>query len=516
MGKKKVTQEGNQGNSKAVGGVQKKQEELLKTLGDFTSKENWDQFFSIRGGDDSFEWYADWPQLRSLLTSQLISGLPGEVSVLVPGCGNSTLSQHLYDSGLKNITNIDFSKVVISDMLRRNVRQRPEMKWRVMDMTHMLFANDSFDAIVDKGGLDALMEPELGSSLGDKYLSEVKRVLKVGGRFICLTLAEAHVLDLLFPKFRFGWKIHLYAISRGSSSGSLNLHTFMFVAVRNASAVVSDIAVHFDNVSFKPSSDQVKQLYNALEREEKVRSEHSSGASDISYSLEELNLGVKGNLADMEPGRRLMLLLGGHGASHFSYKGVLLDAPNDLGPFSYKFAAFIVPKMRAHEWLFSSAEGQWVIVESSKAARLVVILLDSSNSVASMEDIQKDLSPLVMQLAPRDCDDSIRIPFLAASDGVKRRNVVHQITSSLTGPIVVDDVVYESVDDNLSGHFPLVEELTFRRLTFERSQNLIQSEAVLCGGESGGVDHSYLASSYHNGIISGVMLFASALKRSIS
>lgn len=132
----------------------KKQEELLKTLGDFTSKENWDQFFTIRGGDDSFEWYAEWPQLRDILKTHLLSSspppessdgsggdtphvAPEEVQILVPGCGNSKLSEHLYDWGFRNITNVDFSKVVISNMLRRNVRERPEMKWRVMDMTSM-------------------------------------------------------------------------------------------------------------------------------------------------------------------------------------------------------------------------------------------------------------------------------------------------------------------------------------------------------------------------------------------
>ncbi|KAI8032924.1 hypothetical protein LOK49_LG01G02682 [Camellia lanceoleosa] len=37
-------------------GNRDQQEELLKTLGDFTSKETWDKFFTIRGSDDSFEW----------------------------------------------------------------------------------------------------------------------------------------------------------------------------------------------------------------------------------------------------------------------------------------------------------------------------------------------------------------------------------------------------------------------------------------------------------------------------
>lgn len=35
------------------------------------------------------------------------------------------------------------------------------------------FEDETFDAIVDKGGLDALMEPELGPQLGEQYLSEV-------------------------------------------------------------------------------------------------------------------------------------------------------------------------------------------------------------------------------------------------------------------------------------------------------------------------------------------------------
>ena len=58
----------------------------------------------------------------------------------------------------------------------------------------MQLEDESFDAIIDKGGLDALMEPELGPKLGNQYLSEVKRVLKPGGKFLCLTLAESHVL----------------------------------------------------------------------------------------------------------------------------------------------------------------------------------------------------------------------------------------------------------------------------------------------------------------------------------
>ncbi|KAL3628305.1 hypothetical protein CASFOL_027351 [Castilleja foliolosa] len=595
MGRKKQQTNQPQQNSSAG---EKNQDELLKTLGDFTSKENWDQFFTIRGSDDSFEWYAEWPQLQSLLTDQLLSpssALTGsdrdapaaaqaaEVSILVPGCGNSKLSEHLYDAGFLDIMNVDFSKVVISDMLRRNVRERPGMKWRVMDMTSMQviimanaearsqesvereksnvicasqFADETFDAIVDKGGLDALMEPELGSILGNQYLSEVKRLLKTGGKYICLTLVESHVLDLLFSKFRFGWKMSLYVIAKEPSSRNLKLQTFMVVVEKDISASVSEISSFMDEYSAESHGNQARELYTALERERKVRSEYSN-VSDILYSLEDLNLGAKGNLSELEPGRRIKLILGEPGGSRF-YNGVLLDAQQDSGPFSYHFAVFLVPKVRAGEWLFTSEEGQSLIVISSKAARLVIILLDSSNSNASMEYIQMDLSPLVKQLAPKQCDDGVQIPFLTASDGVKKRDIVHQVTSFLTGPIVVDEVIYEKLDDYDDDLKRKSEsqDLVFRRLTFQRSHSLLQSEALLStegsdeistevkenkvkaalrtrrkgkqgqfDSHSSGtyassgkrkVDHNYLASSYHNGIISGLLLLYVHLKGSNS
>ncbi|MCI78394.1 methyltransferase-like protein 13-like, partial [Trifolium medium] len=33
-------------------------------------------------------------------------------------------------------------------MLRRNIRSRPLMRWRVMDMTSMQFEDEAFDAVV--------------------------------------------------------------------------------------------------------------------------------------------------------------------------------------------------------------------------------------------------------------------------------------------------------------------------------------------------------------------------------
>lgn len=53
-----------------------------------------------------------------------------------------------------------------------------------------------------------------------------------------------------------------------------------------------------------------------------------------------------------------------------------------------------------------------------------------------------------------------------------------QVTSSLTGSIIVEDVIYENVDREVNCIFPS-RDLVFRRLVFERAANLVQSEALL-------------------------------------
>ncbi|KAL8125775.1 hypothetical protein AgCh_013161 [Apium graveolens] len=396
-------------------------------------------------------------------------------------------------------------------MLRRNVRDRPGLRWRVMDMTQLQFSDETFDVILDKGGLDALMEPELGSDLGNRYLSEVNRVLKDGGKFICLTLAEANVLGLLFPKFRYGWNMSLQAIPQKPSKKP-SLTTFMLIAKKESSLGLQQVtsSIHSSTGLY---GDQARGLFEALEAENKLRTAYVNGCSQ------------------------------------FLYKAVL-DAQQQSDPFLYHCGVFLVPKTRAHEWIFSSEEGQWTIIESSKAARLIIVLLDSSHASASTEDIQKDLSPLVKQLELGKNESGALIPFMAAGDGIKKRNVVHQVDSALTGPVIVDDVIYENVDDDVSCLFPS-EELIFRRLTFERSMGLVQSEALLTkeeykktvnekepkksrssskskrrGNQKGNssnvstvnensaleIDHDYLASSYHTGIVSGLMLISSFLE----
>ncbi|KAL6652731.1 hypothetical protein ACP70R_011656 [Stipagrostis hirtigluma subsp. patula] len=506
---------------------------LLDTLADFTSRENWDKFFALRGTGDSFEWYAEWPLLQAPLLALLHGCGDGAAEILVPGCGSSALSERLYDAGFRRITNVDFSRVVVADMLRRHARARPEMRWRVMDMTDMQFADGSFDVILDKGGLDALMEPEAGTQLGMKYLNEAKRVLKSGGKFVCLTLAESHVLALLLSEFRFGWNMSVQAIPTEPSNKSA-FQTFMVVMVKGKISEVQTIKSLLDQSAEYCNKKQANAVIRALENENVIRESYSSGV-DVLFSLRDLQLGAIGDLKVIVPGRRRQFILGEQGSSLYCYKAVLLDARKQTEKFEYHCGVFIVPKVRAQEWLFASEEGQWHVVESAKAARLIMVFLDSRLASVDMDVIKKDLSPLVKDLEPRYPEEEAPIPFMMAGDGVKQRDILQEATSEITGPMVVEDVVYENVDADQN----FMSEKIFRRLIFKRSSGLVQSEALLIkdplsdeadkknknasatskkrrNQKKGSkntmrIDHSFLGSPYHISIVSGLSLVASAL-----
>jgi 2-polyprenyl-3-methyl-5-hydroxy-6-metoxy-1,4-benzoquinol methylase len=73
--------------------------------------------------------YSDFNDLENVLCKYI----KARDEVLIIGCGNSTLSSDLYDTGIEHITNIDLSEKVIKQMKKQNEKRRVNMKWLPMD-----------------------------------------------------------------------------------------------------------------------------------------------------------------------------------------------------------------------------------------------------------------------------------------------------------------------------------------------------------------------------------------------
>lgn len=77
----------------------------------FGTKEFWDLWYKnlkeASSGDTNvkpIEWYLD----HQLLKSLFLSSIDKKSKILAIGCGNSTLSEQMYEDGYKNILNIDY------------------------------------------------------------------------------------------------------------------------------------------------------------------------------------------------------------------------------------------------------------------------------------------------------------------------------------------------------------------------------------------------------------------------
>ena len=170
---------------------------LPKDSQEFHQKEYWDSFFKKRG-KKAFEWYGEYHELCGILHKYTRS----VDTILQVGCGNSSLASDLYDVGYRNIRSIDISDLVINQMSQQN-RHRGELIFEKMDVTEMRYKDAEFSVVLDKGTLDALFTDTSEKVVGmvEKMWEEISRVLRVGGRYLCVSLLQPHIMSSMVTWF---------------------------------------------------------------------------------------------------------------------------------------------------------------------------------------------------------------------------------------------------------------------------------------------------------------------------
>jgi SAM-dependent methyltransferase len=184
---------------------------------------------------------------------------------LVIGCGNSAFSSDLYDHGFKHITNVDFSEQVIELMKSQNL-QRSEMSWEVMDMTALTYQDESYDVVLDKGALDALMSANTpqAKAQAEEMFQSILRVLKDNGRYVCITLAEDYIVEQLLGFFNLTMSltVQIHTIQTDSPSP---FKTFVIILTKKVTD--QPIEIFFDTFGVPLPSQQkvVRSLPETLE-----------------------------------------------------------------------------------------------------------------------------------------------------------------------------------------------------------------------------------------------------------
>ena len=103
----------------------------------------------------------------------------------------------------------------------------------------MDFNAGHFNVVIDKGTLDAIFTDTSTKVVNDvnQMFKEIARVLRVGGRYICITLVQEHILDKIMDHFTKGWFVRVHRIlasSDGKPASPLPVFAFVFTKTKFA------------------------------------------------------------------------------------------------------------------------------------------------------------------------------------------------------------------------------------------------------------------------------------------
>ncbi|XP_043986560.1 eEF1A lysine and N-terminal methyltransferase isoform X1 [Gambusia affinis] len=421
---------------------------LPRTAEEFSSAEYWERFFKKRG-ERAFEWYGDYNKLCGVLHKYI----KVQDKVLVVGCGNSELSEQLYDVGYKHLTNIDISETVVAHMNQRNAERRPDLTFHQVDATQTPYEDASFQAALDKGTLDAMASEEEGA-LARRMITEVGRVLKVGGRYVCVTLAQEAVIKLAVEHFvHMGWAVRLHCLQeeRGKEEeDTFALPVFVLICTKFRQPMptpILEMCVGDDGAPVRHT--QVCELLSAVREYQ-------------AYSVLRKRLRTS-----TDPGSSLSLTLCNAKTGLPRYTVTVQDCPPGAKvPRSNQFAIFIVPRGSETAWLYSSTEGRRQLAASANFRRLVIASMHRNQEYTDMQAVQSELSPVVMDLAPPGMPTNQQVPFLSVGGDLGWREEVSRGVSPFSGEYCVENVRGE--DGEL-----------YRRLVFLSNISLVQSESRL-------------------------------------
>ncbi|KAK0087112.1 hypothetical protein PV326_005290 [Microctonus aethiopoides] len=451
---------------------------LPKCHEEFSKKDYWDTFFKTRG-KKAFEWYGEYPELCGHLSKYVKI----KDNILVVGCGNSKLSMDLHDVGYSSITNIDISKVVIDQMKEKNKVDRPNLIFEQMDATKLSYSDNSFSVVIDKGTLDALMPNDNEETLSriDKYFHEINRVLRKGGRYICISLLQEHILRKLisyFPSSDFMFRVIRCDVENKTLEEDGSTFPVFFVLATKFPGLSQQI------LELTLVGDSPTRVANAEELINSILSVQQS--SLVCDRLKKKSIADVGEI-------NLDLFVPGNDNPRYTI--YILDRPRSKGK---TFVVFLVPQGRDTHWLFSTKEGRQDFIENIGKDRTAVVVLRRNHTFKDWEEVKEELTPTVLKLSPPGLPPNTKIEFLSLGPDVGKRITLYEGDTKINGRVAIEDAFYDNA------------EFRYRRLIFLSNPFVVQSEAQVKsvktrrGKVKDVVDYGVLACEHHAFMCVGV------------
>ncbi|CAB1460459.1 unnamed protein product [Pleuronectes platessa] len=282
-------------------------------------------------------------------------------------------------------------------MNQRNAERRPGLTFQQVDATQTQYEDACYQAALDKGTLDAMASEEEGALARNMLTEAIKAiscylhryhiiriqlfilltevcsyppvgcVLSVGGRYVCVTLAQESVIKLAVEHFvQLGWAVRLHCLQgdSGKEEDSFSLPVFVLVCTKFHQPMpipILEMCLGEDGAPTRLT--QVSELLSAVR-------EHQA------YS-------------------------------------VLRKKLQFLCDSFFPLLIMSVPQGSETAWLYCSSEGQKQLAASDNFRRLVIVAMHKNQEYTDMQAVQAELSPMVMDLAPpgMPANQQVNIPF---------------------------------------------------------------------------------------------------------
>lgn len=436
---------------------------------DFSTTEYWDSFFTKR--KTTFEWYGNYENLKHLLVKYIST----KDVILMSGCGNSDLSLQLYSDGFTNMTSVDNSEVVIANMNKKHKDKYPGLVYVIKDILNTEYQNETFSVVIDKGTLDALMPDDDAESLtrAMAMFNEIKRILKFGGRYICVSLLQYHIAKFIFSYFsENGWIIRVCQCTEVEDSHDFNGQPVFMVICTKVNKIPGANPVlewNSDGITNERLGSINELLEIVIDTQKSV---------SMCFDL------TKCQMKDMSNSYRFEINCSQTKTPRYTI--TIVESPSEKNANKMTFSGFIVPRGREHEWLFNSDEGQEILRRNCNVDRLAIISMHRGQIYRNLKQVQQELSRLMLKIAPLGViKRGDLIQFLSLEQQLGDRKIIMESKSEHSGNFVIEEVTGEKDD-------------IFRRLVFLNMPHIIQSEAKIIQTGSGEtkIDYSHFLSDY--------------------
>lgn len=179
--------------------------------------------------------------------------------------------------------------------------------------------------------------------------------------------------------------------------------------------------------------------------------------------------------------------------------------------------AIITPQGRETDSSFGTERGRQELCQQIKMSRVIVVILGHGHTFGSTEEITKELSPKIIELAPENCSNINEMPFMTAGNDIGEKSIIDVASTDKIDGLIVQDI---KAPDTVPG-------TVYRQVIFESKVDQIQSEvqivyrdpkkhkisdqmlanSALCPKKKGKVavlNHDYLTSEYQQVMLAGI------------